>query len=318
MIRGNKTKKYIFSMAFPLLLFGSQTSVVAGVFSDPADNSYSLKKVFVRPFLQNFPIPQVWQTDSKSEKFKQDWLDAMTPKTPAEKQMESLAWQLPALDERRSFNMIARENPVSDWSGISKIVIDLIPIVDLAGEKASLDQDKKDALYNKRRIKDAEKEKNLLDLNLLDLRAFWRVLDQTARTDFELLMLKNELKDADQKTNRLFQQINRALLSTEILEKAQDIYSMETRQIKGLNEIDDVFNSLLVNDMLDLSTGLYMMNQDDMLSDFSIDSPYRSASLLDRKQKTDHSRLSDPAYRRKAFFKRLEKFLKGHNSKDVQ
>lgn len=305
-------------MIFLAFVVEGRGFAVADVFLDPADNSYSLKKVFVRPFLQKTPIPQVWQTDSKSEKFKQDWLDAITPETHVEKLFHALLWQMPVPDEQKAFNLITRENPASDWSAISKTLNDLIPIVDLAEKNASADMDEKDLIYVKELLKSAEKEKDLVDIRLLNLKAFWATLDETARVDVELAQLQNELQEANKKTKSLFQQINRSLLSTEILEKAQDIYLPETQKIKGLNEIDDVFNSLLVNDMLDLSTGLYMMNQDDMLSDFSIESQYRSASLLDRNQKTDQIRLSDPAYRRKAFFKRLEKFLKGDKSKDVK
>lgn len=315
-------RKNIKVLFFPLLaalfFIAPRKNAAADSFLNPADNAYSLKKVFVRPLLQSMPIPQVWQTDSKSEKFRRAWLDALTPQTPAERQMRALSWQLLSRDDLYDFEKTAKNDPSEDWKSAAQILNDLVPIVERAENNAVFGTDRQDDLYMRSQIRQAERETDKLAGGLFDLQAFLAVLDDTARTDMELARLDTLMHAADRKTDKVFAAIGRSLLSENVLKKAQDIYSPETRQIQGLKETDDVLASLLINDMMDLSTGSVMLSGDDVFSDQPLEKTRRSSSLLDRVEKTDQIHKGDPVSRRKAFFKRLEKFLKGGKIKDVK
>lgn len=315
-------KKNIKVLFFPLIaaLFWTapHKKAAADSFLNPSDNAYSLKKVFARPFLQSVPVPQVWQTDSKSEKFRRAWLNALTPRTPAERQSDALFWQTDAQDSLYDFEKTAKDNPAEDWGAVARILNDLVNIVGLAENNAVFGSDRQDDLYMRSQIRRAERETDMLAGGLSDLQAFLASLNETARTDMELARLDALMHAADRKTDQVFAAIGRSLLSENVLKKAQDIYSPETQQIQGLKETDDVLASLLVNDMMDLSTGVVMLSGDDMLPDQPVERTRRSSSLLDRVKKTDQIHKSDPVSRRKAFFKRLENFLKGDKAKDVK
>lgn len=315
-------RKNIKVLCFPLLaalfFIAPHKKAAADSFLNPADNSYSLKKVFTRPLLQSVPIPQVWQADSKSEKFRRAWLDALTPQTSAERQMRALSWQLWVRDGLYDFKKTAEDDPAGDWSAVARILNDLVPIVEQAESNAVFGSDRQDDLYMRSQIRRAAGETDKLAGGLFDFQAFLTSLNETARTDMELMRLDALMHAADRKTDKVFAAIGRSLLSESVLKKAQDIYSPETQQIQGLKETDDVLAALLINDMMDLSTGVVMLSGDDVFPDQPVEKTRRSSSLLDRVKKTDQIHKGDPVSRRKAFFKRLENFLKGDKAKDVK
>ena len=315
---GKNAKILFFHTVAVVFLAVPQKGFATDSFVNPADNAYSLKKVLTRPFLQKMPIPQVWQTDSKSEKFRRAWLNALTPQTKAERQLESVSWQLEAQDRLRDFEKTTKTDPQADWSAVSEILNALIPIVEQAEVNAVFSADRQDDLYMRDRIRHAAGETDKMARDMFNFQAFLLSLNETARTDMELELLASQMRQSDQKTDNLFAKIGHSLLSEAILKNAEDIYAPETRQIRGLKEIDDVLSALLINDMMDLSTGLIMLSRDEMFPDQPVAATRRSASLLDRTQKNDQILKADPVSRRKAFFRRLEKFLKGNNTKDVK
>lgn len=318
MVKRKNIKVLCFPLFAALFFVAPHKKAAADSFLNPADNSYSLKKVFTRPLLQSVPIPQVWQTDSKSEKFRRAWLDALTPQTPAERQLRALSWQLWVRDGLYDFKKTAEDDPAGDWSAVARILNDLVPIVEQAEGNAVFGSDSQDDLYMRSQIRRAEGETDKLAGGLFDLQAFLTSLNETVRTDMELMRLDALMHAADRKTDKVFAAIGRSLLSESVLKKAQDIYSPETQQIQGLKETDDVLASLLINDMMDLSTGVVMLSGDDVFQDQPVEKTRRSSSLLDRVKKTDQIHKGDPVSRRKAFFKRLENFLKGDKAKDVK
>lgn len=314
-----KDKKILFlAAAVGCFLTATQGIAVSDSFLNPADNAYSLKKVFVRPSLQNSPIPQVWQTDAKSAEFRRARLDAMTPRTAAERQLNALSWQSDVRDGLNDIKKITTENPAQDWEAIGQMLRDIIPIVEQAEQNAVFGFDVQDSLYARDQVWQAGKEIDALTGEMRGFQAFLTVLNETARTDLEVARLNLLMENADSKSDKNLIGLGRFFLTDDLLKKADDIYLTETRQIRELKEMDNVLSSLLINDMMDLATGMVILSDEDEFFKQPIENTRLSSSLLDRAEKTEHLHKIDPVSRRKVFFKRLEKFLKSNKAKDVQ
>ncbi len=306
----NKYIKSVFAYgAIFCFLTGMSDSVMAGAFTDPADNAYSLKKVFTRPYLQNTPIPKVWQVDASSPNFKGALLDSLTPQTQTELQLDSLLRELDALDRQNDYRNMAVVSPFFDMKAVTRLLNEMVPVVEQVQRETLSDLkevEKRSERYQQESLKTEETQFNQ---SLVDLSSFFASLSETARMDVEMDFLEKSLEDTCE-TQMLFD-LNNSFLSENILSKAENIHLSETEDVQIRNQTEEIFYSLLINDMMDLSTGIGTFEQDS--SFFAPDDNKnisKSASLLDRTNKTDQIQNDDPASKKQSLFKKLEKFLK--------
>ncbi|MBR1778056.1 MAG: hypothetical protein IJ752_05670 [Alphaproteobacteria bacterium] len=312
------TQTLCLSAAALLFCVIGQGEASADSFLNPARNAYSLDKTADRPFLQNNPVPQVWQMDSSSEEFRRALLDAVLPETLEERQLKAVE-QYEAADEQWNFQTIVIEDQKAENRIAADLLSDIVPIVAEADNTASFDLEKADADYANRQLDAAQGETDRLIRQLLETQAFINALQETALIDLDLSVLEEFFEGTDRQERRIITETKEAFLPDSVLEKAQDIYAPETKNMQGVREIDEMLWSLLFNDMLDLSTGVDMLMYDDAYpKGEKAENTRRSLSLLDRDEKTDQIQENSLSAQKKALIKRLQKKLKGDKTKGVK
>lgn len=291
----------------------------ADSFLNPAQNGYSLSKTFERPFLQSSPVPQVWQTDSSSEDFKRALFDAKSPETYQERHLNSLFWQADKADALNDFQSVIIDDRNTEETAIADLLNKLAPIVIEIHNLTVNDIEQINKKYAEYQKEVAEKEALDMQGRLIDLHTFFMVLKETVKTDVDLEILENKLKKESTAENKIFEKTSEAFFTDDVLKKAQDIYSTETDTMQMVRETDEVMWSLLVNDMLDLSTGTNMFLNDETYSVYEkSDFLPRSASLLDRDGKTDQIHQDNLHAAKKTIIQRLGRMSKNKLKKDVK
>lgn len=296
--------------------------VEAGVFLNPADNAYSTGKVFSRPWLQSRPVPQVWETDMKSDAFRDAFLDAFILHAPVLEQINTLSIQMDNEESLRDFRRITEENPSSEWAYLTGDLNEMIYVVKHAEENTVSDLAYQDNRYARFLIGLEEKNANRLPERLTLWEAFWKALPETAAADVAADFTADDMNVSDKRSFSLFKAADETDFSDQMLETAQDINQWEMRETQQAQETDEVLMALLIDDIIDMASGLAMAHSDE-------DALYgvrrrgegrkvKTFSLLDRHGKKGQIYSSDPDVRRKALLERLNDFLTSDKVKDAK
>ncbi|MBO4643914.1 MAG: hypothetical protein J5716_04825 [Alphaproteobacteria bacterium] len=326
-------RRYVRTSCFlaAALLFSvtGQTAAEADSFLNPARNSYSLSKTLDRPFLQSVPVPQVWQTDSSSEEFRRALSSADSPEELADRYLRDALWQTEATDMQNDFQTIVLDDQLSEKTEIADVLNDLMPVVVLANDDVVGQVEKIESDFDDFQISLSEKNAEKLPEHLLDLNAFFNSLKETAPMDVELASFQDFFRKKSAQETQIVTETADSFITDAVLDQAEQVFSFERSYTQGMWEADEVCWSLLINDVLDLSTGAnFLVREEDLPDGETIKNSYRSASLLDREEKTDQIQGDRFSADRQALIKRLPKLLetietqgrktKGRNTKDVK
>lgn len=290
-----------------LLVVSGAGTVCAGGFLHPADNSYSLKNVFSRPYLQSRPVGDVWTAGAETEEFRKQYLDAKAPVSFQERQLAAYFWQQEAESEMNFWEQF-RDQEREDINILSDTLAGLEPITeqaaDLAAAENALVSEKSEQMllsrYSPRKLED----------ELDDWQAYVKTLDKAVRTDLELAALEPSLRIRDRKTTDvILEQLSEKTTEQE-LKTAQDIYKIETRRMVAMDEMNDVLWSLWLNDMQDMGSNIELLNIEDVYAFEDIDKTGKYAettSELDTKPETAQIQKDESTSKWDGFFKILNK-----------
>ena len=311
--------------AFAAAVFSDVTPVKrasAGVFLKPADNAYSTAKVFSRPWLQNRPVPQVWETDMKSDAFRDAFLGAFILHAPTLEQINTLRIQMDNEENLRTFRRITEDNPSSEWAYLTGDLNEMIFVVKQAEENTVSDLAYQDNRYARFMLDLERKNANRLPERLTSWETFWKALPETAAADVAADYATNDMIVAEKRSFPVFKEMDKAAFSDQTLDTAQDLYQWEAGETRQALETDEVLMSLLINDIIDMASGVAMAHSDE---DALYGVRRRGAgqkvevfSLLDRYGKKGQIYSSDPDVRRKALLERLNDFLTSDKVKDAK
>ncbi|MBR1945909.1 MAG: hypothetical protein IJ846_06445 [Alphaproteobacteria bacterium] len=315
-------KKHIRIICFPaavlFFLAAGQKAANSDSFLNPARNSYSLDKTIDRPFLQSVPIPRVWQTDSSSDIFRKAWLN-LNPSGKSEDRMFGiLSLQSDIADFQNDFQSLIIEDQRSEKNNIADMLDEIVPVLDAVDGSVALDIEEADRVYDSYQKNLLRAEQKGFSEQLSGMQTFFVALKEIIRIDFELEKLDRILKTKEFQEKKIVEETPETFLSDTIIDRAEDFYFHETEHMGGLKECDDAVWSLLINDMLDLSTGINMMANDSFLIEKTDESKRGSASLLDSAKKTDQIQGNDLLKEKRILMQRLQKMLKSDKIKDVK
>lgn len=307
MHRQRQTTGFQFLISALLVVSGAGT-VFAGGFLNPADNSYSLKNVFSRPYLQSRPIGDVWTAGAETEEFRQQYLDAKAPVSFQERQVAAYFWQQDAESEMNFWEQF-RDQEKEDVDVISGTLAGLEPITEQAADSVVAENapnaEKAEELLLSRYS--AGKLKDELDTWL----AYIKTLDKSVRTDLELAALEPSLRIRDRKaTDVLLEQLSDKKTEQE-LKTAQDIYKIETGRMVAMDEMNDVLWSLWLNDMQDMGSNIELLNIEDVYAFEDIDKTGKYTELtseLDTKPETAQIQKDESTSKWDGFFRILNKY----------
>ena len=309
-------RKYIRKLCFPIaffFFFGAGRDVCADSFLNPARNSYSLSKTLDRPFLQSSPVPQVWQTISSPEEFKKDMTEAITPETREDILSDVLAWQEDTEDFQQSFQTLTTDEWKKDNKIIAEILNEEVALTDLSTDEVLNDMREVDRYYDySPHLEGKVPRKMVLFANdLADDETYFASLDDIARI-YEGFALWNDLLSEKDK-----QEMEALMDSFEVsLDQAEDIYYSEMPVMREVQFVDETVWSLMVGDLLDLSTGMNVLLYDETYpKGEKNENVSRSASLLDMGEKTDQIQEYGFPYSRQSLIGMLEKNLKNSVAK---
>ena len=154
---------------------------------------------------------------------------------------------------------------------------------------------------------------------LADIRADLRSLNETARWSVETEDVENFFRKKDRQGNVVLLEAGRIFPPDDILNKAEDITSFEVTSLADFRNANALLITMLVDDLLDLSTGIGIMENDDFLSSREVvENKSKSASLLDRAEKNDQILEGSLPEKRLAILKRLQKRMEKENIKDAE
>ena len=273
-------------------------------------NSYSLSQTFDRFFLQSIPVPQVWQTNPASPEFKQAMPEFFLPETREERLFKAILWENEQSDIEKVFQELVIEDQASEKGIVADMLEDMVPIVFEANDNAVEETDEIDSLFYARLINGFRKEVPESLYHAMDIQYFIQALNEITQLDVDMEILEKHINKTDTQRNLVLAETKDTFLPENILEKAEDVESMETMDISEMKDVDDVFLSLLVNDLYDLSVGSNFLFHDDLKQMAKKEeSTNRSVSLLDRIEKTYQIQEDTFAAEREALMKRLTKRL---------
>lgn len=318
--------------SLPCLLFAFSAAVFsgvtpmkradAGVFLNPADNAYSTAKVFSRPWLQNRPVPQIWETDMKSDAFRDAFLDAFILHAPTLEQINTLSIQMDNEESLRDFRRITEENPSSEWAYLTGDLNEMIFVVKQAEENTVSDLAYQDNRYARFQAGLEQKNANRLPERLTLWEAFWKALPETAAADVAADYATDDMAVTEKRSFTAFKAIDEGDFSDQTLDAAQDINQWEMRETQEAQETEEVLMSLLIDDIIDMASGVSMAHSDeDALYGVrrrGAEQKVKVFSLLDRHGKKGQIYSSDPDVRRKALLERLNDFLTSDKVKDAK
>ena len=312
MIKKKDIQTICLSGVFSLLLMTAQTAR-ADVFLHPEQNAYSLSKTAKRPFLQSVPIPQVWQTDLSSDSFKKALLNVLFPQTEQERHFDALTHENDSADVLYDFQSIFLSNRQEN-EAIADTLSDVGKIIEKGTASVARDieelSDKSDAFFEDIRKADVSAWKKRFS----DLVIFSYILNDMARITAEV-----DILEEDGKKNEFRGWEKLSVLSEKFLERAGDIYSAESHGGQEMLDADNMFSSLLIDDALDVSTSVNVLLYDDAFPvNEKVKNLNRSASLLDRKQKTAQIQGDSFLESRKALVDYIKGKMKNGTEKDVK
>ena len=294
----------------------------AGVFLNPADNAYSTAKVFSRPWLQNRPVPQIWETDMKSDAFRDAFLDAFILHAPTLEQINTLSIQMDNEESLRDFRRITEENPSSEWAYLTGDLNEMIFVVKQAEENTVSDLAYQDNRYARFQAGLEQKNANRLPERLMLWEAFWKALPETAAADVAADYATDDMAVTEKRSFATFKAIDEGDFSDQTLDAAQNINQWEAGETRQAQETEEVLMSLLIDDIIDMASGVSMAHSDeDALYGVrrrGAEQKVKVFSLLDRHGKKGQIYSSDPDVRRKALLERLNDFLTSDKVKDAK
>lgn len=291
-----------------LLVVSGAGSVYAGGFLNPADNAYSLKNVFSRPYLQSRPVGDVWTAGAETEEFRRQYLDAKAPVSFQERQVAAYFWQQDAESEMNFWEQF-RAQEKEDVNVISETLAGLEPITEQAADSV-IAENAPNEEKSERMLLSQYSEEKLAD-ELDDWLAYIKTLDKAVRTDLELAALEPSLRIRDRKmTDVLLEGLSDKKTEQE-LKTAQDIYKIETSRMVAMDEMNDVLWSLWLNDMQDMGSNIELLNIEDVYAFEDVDKTGKyaeSTSELDTKPETAQIQKDESASKWDGFFKILNKY----------
>lgn len=316
---GKYKKALSFYITALLSLTTVKNVVSAGSFTDPARNSYALEKTLDRPYLQSAPVPRVWQTDSISMNFRWSLLNAALPETKEERYFETLFRQSDEQENRNDFQTLFFDERIKDFATLSEVVNYFIPVSGRAMETVLNGLAEADAAAADHKETIRRRDYENWNEELADIRADLRSLNETARWSVETEEVENFLRKKDRQGNVVLLEAGRIFPPDDILNKAEDITSFEVTSLADFRNANALLITMLVDDLLDLSTGIGIMENDDFLSSPEVvENNSKSASLLDRAEKNDQILEGSLPEKRLAILKRLQKRLEKENIKDAE
>lgn len=316
-------KKHIRTIWFPaailFFLTAGQRAAEADSFLNPARNTYSLDKTIDRPFLQRVPIPQVWQTDSTSEDFREALAAAVFPEDPRDRLFDILSLQSDIPDFQNDFQTIVIEDQKTDKNDISDVLNDMVPVLGEANDNVALDIDRLDRIYDAHQRILSQTDQDDFVHQMQDVQSFFMAIMNIIRIDLDLEKLDRIFKTKEILENRILDETEEGFMSDSVIDNAGDLYFSESKQMGGMKEYDDVTWALLFNDLFDLSTGINMISYDPVyLAEKTDESKRNSASLLDSAKKTDQIQGNDLVKEKQLLMQRLQKMLKNDKIKGVK
>ena len=230
---------------------------------------------------------------------------------------------------QNDFQTIVLDDQLSEKTEIADVLNDLMPVIVLANDDVVGQVEKIESDFDDFQISLSEKNAEKLPEHLLDLNAFFNSLKETAPMDVELASFQDFFRKKSAQETQIVTETADSFITDAVLDQAEQVFSFERSYTQGMWEADEVCWSLLINDVLDLSTGAnFLVREEDLPDGETIKNSYRSASLLDREEKTDQIQGDRFSADRQALIKRLPKLLetietqgrktKGRNTKDVK
>ena len=317
---GKYTQTLSFCIAALLSLTFGKSEVSADSFIEPARNAYLLKKTADRPYLQSVPVPQVWQTDSVSEEFKRSLLDALSPETKEERHFNALSRQLDEEDRQRDYQTVFLDEKIRDFHDSAEIVNYFVPVAINAMSTVLDGVAETDAAAAEYERKIALRDLKKWDDDLFDIRSYLNSIR-------DISLWGAETDDVENLFEKKRKQENGILIDAEkekkefggILEKAENIYSYELDLLRDYRIVNEAMATFTVDDLLDLSTGIGIMEDKGVYPpDEVVENLPKSASFLDRKQKTDQIPKGTLFGEKKALLEKLQKSIKRKNKKDAK
>lgn len=252
-------------------------------FLTPQDNTFSLQKVFVFPFLQTRPVDYVWNAGTDAHALAEYLKSAFVKEQDFEQQAEALMWRLSAAEQKQEFDDERAE--VND-------------AVDTLADFSSAVYPETDAL-----ALNFIENLDRVDLEASDMISSFessRSADEKAQNWAEYTQGITGLALIDvvyAQLDSVMGKLNRAA-DAALSEKADDvvddyaanpdIYAAETQGAGAVRDFELADLGLLVNDLVDIGTGLDVTEQDAALwdkYDLALDTPSDFAKI--RKSETD-------------------------------
>lgn len=304
--------------ALALFFLTTERAVSSDSFLDFSQNAYSLSKVFTRPLLQPSHIPQVWQTDSKSDTFRRAVLEGLSPEI-SKRQFRAHAWQQATEDVQWDFESLVVKDQEAEKRAIADTVEDLVPIIEDANDRMADYMESLNRDYDLAQVASAQKDVFQLSKQLADFHSFVNMLKEMAPMDADMAAVEECFEKNELKERKIIIESRNSFLTDDILSDAEQIYSFETQGRKEMHAVDETVLSLLFNDLLDLSTGVNSLVWDSAYPpDEKVENTYRSASLLDRAKKTDQIQENPLFAARRDLIERLKNIMKSGRIKGAK
>lgn len=264
MIKGDsclkKTKIKIIFKALPalaLVLLSGGSGHASDNFLHPEKNTYSLKNIFTRPYLQSHPIGPVWTAGAGTEAFRRALLNALTPRTRQERLLAALFWGEEAQNNMDWFEKTEQEDMKEATGALIDTLDELYPISEEVMDSFAQSAERSD-LKTADDLLLTHLDMDSLKQDMDDLYIYMKSIDRNLRTELEIDVIERALSALERRRQK---EVYALLLDDndtieKSLEVAEDIFLIEGKDNIIQNEMEQLLWSLLVNDMMDIGSTL--------------------------------------------------------------